>query len=160
MTTLLSDTARAEIDSWISKYPASQKRSALLSALMVVQEENEGWLSQPLIEAVADYLEIPSIAAYEAATFYSMYNLEPVGKYQIDVCTNISCMLCGSEKVVEHLEKRLQIKIGETTDDKRFTLRSVECLAACTNAPMMMIGKQYHENLTTEKIDTILDSLE
>lgn len=157
--TLLSSSARAEIDAWVSKYPPEQKQSAVLRALAVIQEENGGWLSDTLIEAVADYLEMPHIAVFEVATFYTMYNLKPVGKYQIEICTNISCKLCGSHIVVEHLEKRLGIKLGETTADQKFSLKVAECLAACTNAPMMRIGKDYYENLTPEKIDQILEEL-
>lgn len=154
----LSAAVRAEIDAWVSKYPSDQKQSAVLRALTVVQEENGGWLSEPLMEAVAKYLDMPAIAVFEVATFYSMYNTKPVGKYQIEICTNISCKLCGSSAIVEHLEKRLGIKLGETTKDGLFTLRAVECLAACTNAPMLRLGKDYYENLTPEKIDQILEA--
>lgn len=127
-----------------------------MSALRIVQEEHH-FLTPELMDAVADYLEMPSIAVYEVATFYSMYEHKPLGKHLINVCTNISCKLRGSAEVVEYLESRLGIKLGATTDDKRFTLRSVECLGACVNAPMMQIGKTYHEDLTTEKIDQILE---
>ena len=155
----LSQTVRDEIDASVTKFPSTQKQSAVLSALTLVQEENGGWLTNELIELVADYLEMPKIAVYEVATFYSMFNLAPVGKHQINVCTNISCQLCGSEKIVEHLENRLGIKMGETTSNGKFTLKGVECLAACVNAPMMQIGKDYHENLTAEKVDEILDHI-
>ena len=154
--TQLSQTICQKIDHWLAKYPADQKQSAVLSALMLVQEDNGGYLTEPLMDAVADYLDMPSIAMYEVATFYTMFNLKQVGRHQIDVCTNISCMLCGSEKIVAHLQKRLGIKIGETTTDGKFSLRSVECLAACVNAPMMVIDKIYYENLTIEKVDEIL----
>jgi NADH-quinone oxidoreductase subunit E len=113
-----------------------------------------------LMNAVADYLEMPPIAVYEIATFYTMFNLKPVGQHVIEVCTNISCMLCGCDKIVNHLKKRLQINFNETTSDGKFTLREVECLAACANAPMLQIGKKYYENLTAEKVDQILDELE
>lgn len=156
----LSAAARNEIDREIKKYPVDQKQSAVMAALTFVQQENSGSLTDPLINAVADYLNMPHIAVYEVATFYSMYELKPVGRNKINVCTNISCLLCGSEKVVEHLEKKLNIKLGETTDDGKFTLREVECLGACVGAPMMAVGKQYHENLTPEKIDKILDEIE
>ncbi len=158
-TTLISDMARAEIARWIAKYPPERKHSAVMAALRIVQEENGGWLTNELIEAVADHLDMPAIAAYEVATFYTMYNLEPVGRHVISVCTNISCLLRGSDEVVAHLEERLGVKLGETTPDGRFTLKETECLAACGGAPMFMIGKQYYENLTPEKIDAILDSL-
>ncbi|KTD52319.1 NADH dehydrogenase I subunit E [Legionella quinlivanii] len=145
-----------EINHWIKKYPADQKQSAVMSALRIVQEEHQ-FLTPELMDAVAEYLDMPAIAVYEVATFYSMYEHKPLGKHLINVCTNISCKLRGSAEVVDYLESRLGIKLGSTTADKRFTLRSVECLGACVNAPMMQIGKNYHEDLTTEKIDQILE---
>ncbi len=157
---LLSQQAREAIDRWVLKYPSDKKQSALLSALTIVQDENNGFLTESLMDAVAHYLELPKMAVYEVATFYSMFSLKPVGKYKIDVCTNISCQLCNSEAIMAHLQKRLNIKPGETTTDGKFTLREVECLAACTNAPMMQIGKDYHENLSPEKVDQILDNLD
>lgn len=156
---LLSEASRAEIDQWIAKYPPEQKQSAVMAALRIAQDQNGGWLSRELIDAVAAYLEMEAIAAYEVATFYSMYELSPVGKHKISVCTNISCMLRGSDEVVAHLQQRLGIKLGETTDDGKFTLKEVECLGACVNAPMFQIAREYHENLTPEKIDAILDTL-
>ncbi|HEY0721144.1 MAG TPA: NADH-quinone oxidoreductase subunit NuoE [Gammaproteobacteria bacterium] len=156
---LLSAESRAEIDHWIAKYPADRKQSAVMAALRIAQDQNGGWLTPQLMNAVADYLEMPSIAVYEVASFYSMYELDPVGRHKICVCTNISCMLCGSDQVVEHLQKRLGIKLGETTADGRFTLKEVECLGACVNAPVMQIARDYHERLTPELIDTILDGL-
>ena len=112
------------------------------------------------MNAVARYLGMPSIAVYEVATFYTMFNLKPVGRHVINVCTNISCMLCGSEQIVKHMENRLGISLGETTPDGRITLKEAECLAACAGAPMFYIGATFYENLTTQKIDNILDSLE
>lgn len=159
-STLLSSTARAEIDRWLLRYPPEQKRSAVMEALRIVQNENHGWLTVELMNAVADYLDMPHIAVYEVVSFYTMYNTEPVGRHVIDVCTNISCMLCDSEQIVEHLKRRLDINLNETTPDKKFTLRSVECLAACTAAPVMQIGKKYYERLTPSKVDAILDELE
>ncbi|RMD80425.1 MAG: NADH-quinone oxidoreductase subunit NuoE [Gammaproteobacteria bacterium] len=156
---LLSPEIRARIDRWVAKYPPERKQSAVMAALRIVQEEH-GWLSNELMDAVADYLDMPPVSVYEVATFYSMYDLEPVGRHKICVCTNISCMLRGAEDVVRHLEERLGIKMGETTPDGRFTLKEVECLAACGGAPMFQIGKRYYENLTPEKIDAILDSLD
>lgn len=158
--TVLSEKTRAEIDHWVKKYPPEQKQSAVLSALHTVQEEKGGWLTEPLMDAVADYLGMPRIAVYEVASFYSMYELKPVGRHKICVCTNISCMLSGSEKVMTHLQQRLGINVGETTSDGKFTLKEVECLAACANAPMFQIGKHYYEDLTPEKIDAILATLE
>lgn len=160
MNNLLNDTSRAEIERWIAKYPPGQKQSAVMAALRIAQEQNGGWLSRELIDAVAAYLEMAPIAAYEVASFYSMYEHSPVGQHKISVCTNISCMLRGSDEVVAHLEKRLGIRLGETSPDGRFTLKEVECLGACVNAPMFQIAREYHENLTPEKIDAILDSLD
>lgn len=158
--TILSAKIRVEIDRWIQRYPADQKRSGVMQALTMVQEENGGSLTVPLMDAVADYLGMSKIAVYEVATFYSMYNLKPVGRHVINVCTNISCMLRGSEEVVDHLKKRLNVDLNGTTNDGKFTLRQVECLAACAAAPMFQIGKKYYENLTPEKIDDILAKLE
>ncbi len=143
------------IDEWIAKYPVDEKQSAVMEALMVVQGEN-GYLTPAAMDAVAEYLDMPAISVYEVASFYSMYELKPVGRHLVSVCTNISCLLRDSAAVVEHLEKKLDIKLGGTTDDGRFTLRSVECLGACVNAPMMQVDKDYHENLTPEKIDAAL----
>jgi len=156
---LLSTETRGEIDRWVDKYPADQKQSAVMAALRIVQENHGGWLSRELLDAVAAYLDMDRIAVYEVATFYSMYELEPVGQHKICVCTNISCMLCGSDDVVAHLKNRLGIGLGETTGDGRFTLKEVECLGACGGAPMFQIDKSYYENLTPEKIDRILDGL-
>lgn len=157
---LITDASRAEIDTWVAKYPVDQKQSAVMSALRILQDQNGGWLTNDLMDAVAEYLNMPAIAVYEVATFYSMYEHKPVGKHKISICTNISCLLCGSEDVVHHLEEKLGVKLGQTTADGKFTLKEVECLGACCGAPMMQIGRQYYENLTPEKIDQILDSLE
>ncbi len=159
MSTLLSEQSRTEIDVWIAKYPPEQKQSAVMGALTIVQEANGGYLTTELMDAVAEYLEMAPIAVYEVATFYSMYELKPVGKHKICVCTNISCMLCGSDDIVAHLKQKLDIGFGETTTDKKFTLKEVECLGACGGAPMMQIGNRYYENLTSEKIDEILAKL-
>lgn len=156
---LLTEVSRKEIDTWVAKYPADKKQSAVMSALRIAQDQNAGYLNDDLIDAVAEYLEMESIAVYEVASFYSMYELKPVGEHKICVCTNISCMLCGSDKIVEHLEKKLGITFGEITKDGKFSLKEVECLGACVNAPMLQIGENYHENLTPEKIDKLLDSL-
>lgn len=159
-TTILPKEATTEIDKWLKKYPADQKRSAMLPALRFTQEANNGWLSEELIEAVADYLEQPRIAAFEVATFYHMYNLKPVGKYEINVCGSISCKLCDCKGIMDHLKKRLNVAAGETTEDGKYTLKEVGCLAACVNAPMMQINKDYYENLTPDGVDKILDTLE
>jgi NADH-quinone oxidoreductase subunit E len=151
---------RSEIDHWLQKYPPDQKRSAVLSALHAVQQR-EGWLSTAHMDAVARYLEMPPVSVYEVGTFYSMLELEPVGRNMVSICTNISCMLCGADDIVAHVETKLGIKLGETTADGRITLKKEEeCLAACVGAPMMAVNGHYHENLTPEKIDQILDGLE
>lgn len=157
---LLTPESRNEIDAWVAKYPADQKQSAVMAALRIAQDQNGGYLTDELIRAVAAYLEMPPIAVYEVATFYSMYELEPVGRHKICVCTNISCMLRGSDEVVAHLEKRLGIKLGETTPDGKYTLKEVECLGACVNAPMLQLGRDYHEKLTPETLDKLLDGLD
>ncbi len=158
---LLSVHAREEIDRWVAKYPPDRKQSAVLVALREVQHENGGYLTLPLMDAVADYLQMPPIAVYEVASFYSMFALKPVGRYSISVCTNVSCMLRGADDLVRHLESRLGIQTGQSTSDGRFFLkREEECLAACCGAPMMMVDHVYYENLTTETVDAILDELE
>jgi NADH-quinone oxidoreductase subunit E len=156
----ISEKSRLEIDSWIAKYPADQKQSATMAALRIVQDQNGGWLTTELMDAVARYLDIPPISVYEVASFYSMYEHKAVGKHKICICTNISCLLCGSDKLVSHLQTKLGIKLGETTSDGKFTLKEVECLGACVGAPMLQIGQHYYENLTPEKIDSILDQLD
>jgi NADH-quinone oxidoreductase subunit E len=159
-TGLLSDASRAEIDRWIAKYPPDRKQAAVMAALRIAQDQNGGWLSVDLIEAVAEYLEMPPIAVHEVATFYTMYDLKPVGRHKVCVCTNISCQLNGSARIMDHLQKKLGVKPGETTSGGKFTLKEVECLGACGGAPMMMVDKTYYENLTPEKVDQILDQLE
>jgi NADH-quinone oxidoreductase subunit E len=157
--TLFNDSLRQQMDSWIAKYPAGQEQSAVIPCLHILQDANEGWLSRAIMDALAEYLSIPSISVYEVATFYTMFELEPVGKHKISVCTNISCMLCGSETIMNHLQQKLDIKPGETSEDGRFTLKEVECLGACVGAPMMLLDRDYHEFLTPDKIDEILDGL-
>lgn len=158
---LLSAHARAEIDHWLTRYPADRKQSAVLAALREVQHENGGYLTDDLMDAVADYLDLPPIAVYEVATFYSMYETKPVGRHCIAVCTNISCMLRGADVILAHIEKKLSIKLGESTPDGKFYLkREEECLAACCGAPMMQVDHVYYEHLTPEKVDQVLDSLE
>jgi len=157
----LSNHARAEIDRWIAKYPADWKQSAVLAALREVQHENQGYLTTELMDAVAEYLDMPAIAVYEVGSFYSMLETEKCGRHSISVCTNISCMLNGSGEIIQHIEKKLGIKEGESTEDGRYHIKQEEeCLAACCGAPMMMVDHVYHENLTPEKVDEILDNLE
>ena len=157
---LFTPEIRAEIDRWIAKYPEEWRQSAVMAALQIVQEDNGGYLTQELMDQVAAYLDMPPIAVYEVATFYSMYELKPVGRHKICVCTNVSCMIGGSDKIVEHMEKKLGIRLGETTEDGKFTLKEVECLGACGGAPMFQIGTKYDENLTIELVDSILEGLE
>jgi NADH-quinone oxidoreductase subunit E len=158
---LLDAHTRAEIDEWLKKYPADQRRSAVLAALRAAQHQNRGYLTDELIAAVADYLGLPRIQVLEVATFYSMFETRPVGRHHVAVCTNISCMLMGSDSVVEYVEKKLGIKTGESTPDGRIYLKcEEECLAACSEGPMMQVDHVYHTRLTPEKIDEILDGLD
>ena len=159
--TELSNHAKEEIDILLSRFPADQKKSALLGALNVVQHDNKGFLTTALMDAVAKYLELAKIEVYEVASFYSMYELKPVARNNVAVFTNISCMLMGSQTIVDHVEKKLGIKIGESTSDGKIYLKKEEeCLAACAGGPMMQVNHVYYENLTPEKVDEILDGLE
>lgn len=155
----LSAEVCKDIDFWLTKFPIDKRQAALIPALTLVQTANQGSLTIELMNAVADYLQIDRIAAYEVATFYTMFDLKPVGKYKLYVCTNISCQLCGSDKIIKHLQEKHNLRRGETSADGRFTLYEVECLAACDGAPMMQVGKTCYFNLTSEKIDKILMSL-
>ena len=158
---ILSDHTRGEIDHWRTKYPQERRRSAVLAALREAQHQNAGFLTPDLMDAVAAYLELPTIYVYEAASFYSMFETKPVGRHSVSVCTNISCMLRGSDDIVAHIEEKLGIETGESTDDGRIYLkREEECLAACCGAPMMMVDHVYYENLTAQRVDEILDGLE
>jgi NADH-quinone oxidoreductase subunit E len=157
---LFTPEIRAEIDREIAKYPAEWKQSAVMAALRIVQDANGGWLTEALMDQVADYLDMPPIAVYEVATFYSMYELKPVGRHKICLCTNVSCMINGSDSIYDHLKKRLGIGFGEVTEDGKFSIKEVECLGACGGAPMMQIGHKYYENLTPELVDSILDGLD
>jgi NADH-quinone oxidoreductase subunit E len=156
---ILSPKAMQELDQCILRYPKEQKRSAVLEALHLVQEEQGGSLTLPAMDAVAHYLEMPAIAVYEIAAFYSMFELKPVGKHVLQLCTNISCNLTGAQQLLAHIKQRLGIEVGETTADGQFTLREVECLGACVSAPVCQIGKQYYEELNIEKIDEIITRL-
>lgn len=154
---ILPDSVKQSIDHWLAKYPAEFSRSAALPALHIVQEAFNGYLTPALIQAVADYLHLPVIAVQEVATFYSMYEHQPVGRHKICVCTNISCQLAGSDDIVKHLKSKLKVGFKEVTPDGQFSLKEVECLGACVGAPMMQIDKQYYEHLTPQKIDEILE---
>jgi len=157
---LLSEHTRQEIDHWVAKFPAGRHRSACISALRAAQEQNNGFLTVELMDAVAEYLKLPPIQVYEVASFYSMFETHPCGRHHVSICTNISCMLNGAEDLVAHVEKRLGIHLNESTPDGRiFLKKEEECLAACTGAPMMMVDHVFHEHLTPEKIDKVLDEL-
>ena len=158
---VLSDHVRGEIDRWTTRFPEGRHRSAVIGALHAAQHENDGYLTVELLNGVADYLDLPTIQVYEVATFYSMFQTQPVGRHNVAICTNVSCMLRGADDIVEHVEKKLGIKLGASTEDGRiFLKKEEECLAACCGAPMMMVEHKYHENLTLEMVDEILDGLE
>jgi len=155
---ILTKHAIEEIDHWRTRFPEDQQRSAVIAALHAVQHDNDGYLTAELMEAVAGYLDMPAVQVFEVAAFYSMFETKPVGKCSISVCTNISCMLRGGEQILEHIEQKLDIKVGESTADGKFYLkREEECLAACNNAPMIMVNHRYYENLTPEVVDEILE---
>ena len=156
----LTGHTRDLIDHWVAKFPPDRKRSAVIQGLFAAQHDNGGWLTDELIAAVAKYLDIPPIWAYEVASFYSMFNLAPVGRNEVAICTNISCWLNGGEDIVRHCEKKLGVEHGGSTSDGRIFLKmEEECLAACAGAPMMVVNGHYHENLTPAKVDEILDAL-
>jgi NADH-quinone oxidoreductase subunit E len=158
--TTLSEHVRDEIDSWCKRFPDNRKRSAVIAALHAVQHENEGYLTAEQLNEVAEYMGLPSIHVYEVATFHSMFQTKPVGRNNVAICTNVSCMLRGADDIVSHVEKKLDIKLGESTADGRIYLKKEEeCLAACCGAPMMMVNHKYIENLTPEIVDEILDGL-
>jgi NADH-quinone oxidoreductase subunit E len=145
------------IQNLMKRYPEGRQKSALIPALHIAQAEFDGWLSAPVMDKIAEMLSIKPIEVYEVASFYSMFNLKPVGKCLIEICRTSSCWLRGANDVVAHVEKRLGIKDGETTADGKFTLKTVECLGSCGTAPMLQIGEQFHENLTLEKVDELIN---
>ena len=154
-----SADALAECKRIIARYPEGRSKSALLPILHIAQTENDGWLSVNAMDAVAQVLGIQHIEVYEVASFYSMYNLRPVGKHVLEVCRTSPCMIRGSDDIISYIEKKLNIHVGETTKDGLFTLKGVECLGSCGTAPMLQCGAKYHENLTPEKVDALLDQL-
>ncbi|MBS0213404.1 MAG: NADH-quinone oxidoreductase subunit NuoE [Proteobacteria bacterium] len=157
---VLSDAVRAHLDHWVAKFPPDRKRSAVIQGLFAAQQEHGGWLTDELIAAVANYLGIPPVWAYEIATFYSMFELSPVAPNNVAICTNISCWLNGAEDIVRYCESKLGCKLGESSKDGRIYLkREEECLAACAGAPMMVVNGHYHEKLTPARVDAILDAL-
>jgi NADH-quinone oxidoreductase subunit E len=157
----LSEHVREEIDRWRARFPEDRQRSAVIGALHAVQHENNGYVTEALMNGVAEYLGLPKINVYEVAAFYSMFQTKPVGRHNVAICTNVSCMLRGADDIVAHVEDKLGVKLGQSTADGRIYLKKEEeCLAACCGAPMMMVDHKYHENLTREKVDEILDGLE
>jgi len=160
MTTVqFSEETYKKIQELITHYPEGKQKSALIPVLHIVQAECDGWLDVPVMDHVAETLGILPVEVYEVASFYSMFNLNPVGKYVLEVCQTGPCMLNGSDKIISHIKQKLNIKDGETTADGLFTLKPTECLGACGYAPMMQLGKTYRENLTVEKVDELLEEL-
>ncbi|MES2726748.1 MAG: NADH-quinone oxidoreductase subunit NuoE [Bacteroidota bacterium] len=151
-----NDETLAMVQSIIKRYPEGKQKSALLPLLHLAQAEFNGWLSSPVMDYVASLLNIKPVEVYEVASFYSMYNLKPVGKCLLEVCRTSSCWLRGANEIVEHIENKLGIKDGETTADGKFTLKTVECLGSCGTAPMLQLGADFHENLTFEKVDALI----
>ncbi len=156
MPVQFSETALAEVKRLVARYPEGKQKSALLPVLHLAQEQFGGWLSTETLDYVASILQLSPIEVYEVATFYSMYNLQPVGKHVFEVCQTGPCMLNGSDEIIEYVWEKLGIRPGQTTTDGLFTLKTVECLGACGYAPMMQMGKHYREHLTREKVDQII----
>jgi NADH-quinone oxidoreductase subunit E len=160
-TPALPPHVRHELDRWVARFPEGRQRSAIIAGLHAAQHENEGYLSRELMDGVAAYLGVPPIQVYEIATFYSMFETKAVGRHSVSVCTNVSCLLRGGDDLLRHIEAKLGITVGESTPDGRIFLKcEEECLAACCGAPMMMVDHRYHEHLTTDKVDEILDALD
>ena len=161
MSYALSDHVKQEIEHWKTRFPEGRQRSAVISALHAVQHENHGYLTAEQMNAVADYLELPTIQVYEVATFYSMFQTREVGRNEVAICTNVSCMLRGADDIVNHVENKLGVKLGESTPDGRiFLKKEEECIAACCGAPAMQVNHKYFENLSSEMVDDILDGLD
>lgn len=154
-----SDEALKTIEALMKRYPEGKHKSALLPVLHVAQAESDGWLSAEVMDYVAELMKISSIEVFEVASFYSMYNLKPVGKCVLEVCRTSSCWARGAEDIVDYIGKKLNIREGETTPDGMFTLKTVECLGSCGSAPMLQCGAEYHENLTESRVDALLDRL-
>lgn len=154
---VFSPEVEAEIDAHLAKYPPERKRSAILPLMFIVQRERGGWLDPPGVAYLADRLGVRITDIWEVGTFYSMINMEPVGKYHLQICKTLSCKILGADRIAEHCSQRLGIKAGETTPDGRFTISLVECLGSCGTAPMLQIGFDYYESLTTAKVDEIIE---
>ncbi|MFZ4058801.1 MAG: NADH-quinone oxidoreductase subunit NuoE [Ferruginibacter sp.] len=152
-----NETNLAKVQTIIARYPAGKQKSALLPVLHLAQEQFDGWLDTPVMDYVASILNIEPIEVYEVASFYTMFNLKPVGKHVFEVCHTGPCMISGSDNILDYIKQKLNIKVGETTGDGLFTLKTVECLGACGYAPMMQLGKHYREHLTKEKVDAIIE---
>ena len=158
---VLSVHLREEIDRWVTRFPEGRQRSAVIAALRAAQHENHGYLTDELMDGIAEYLGLPAVQVYEVATFYSMFETEPCGRHHVSICTNVSCMLRGGDELLRHAEKNLGIRVGESTLDGRiFLKKEEECLAACSGAPMMMVDHVFHENLTPESLEQILEGLD
>ncbi len=155
----LSQNAITEIKNLLKKYPADKQKSALIPALHIAQVDNNNWLPAEIMDEVATILSIQPIEAYEVATFYSMYNLQPVGKHLLEVCQTGPCMVEGADTIIDYIKEKLNIGVGETTADGKFTLKTVECLGACGYAPMLQLGDNYREHLTKAKIDDLIAEL-
>ena len=157
----LSAQIKDEIDQWKARFPVDRQRSAVIGALHAVQHENHGYVTAEQMNAVAEYLDLPTIQVYEVATFYSMFQTRPVGRNEVAICTNVSCMLRGADDIVAYVEKKLGIKLGESSSDGRiFLKKEEECIAACCGAPAMMVNHKYYENLSKKQVDEILDGLD
>jgi NADH-quinone oxidoreductase subunit E len=156
---MISEATRARFDKEVAKYPADQKQSAVMACLSIIQQE-QGWVSPDSEQALADYLGMPAIAVHEVTTFYNMYNQQPVGKYKLNVCTNLPCQLRGGGTALKHLEQRLGISMGETTPDGLFTLQQCECLGACADAPAMLVNdRTMCSFMSNDKLDQLIDGL-
>jgi len=158
--TLFTPELRAEIETWCAKYPPEWRQSAVIPALHILQAANGGWLAQQQLDDLALYLGMPAIAVYEVASFYSMFDLEPVGRHKVCVCNSISCLLGGSEGLIHHIEEKYGVGPGETTPDGKFTFKEVECLGACRDAPAVLVGRTYHEKVTPTALDKLIEDLE
>jgi NADH-quinone oxidoreductase subunit E len=157
---MLSTESLKKLEREIAKYPPEQKRSAVMSALVIAQDEH-GWLSPEVMDFVANYLGMPPVAVYEAATFYTMYNLKKLGRHKLTICTNLPCGLQGALEAADHLQEKLGIGFNETTADGRFTLKEGECMGACAMAPVVLVNnKKMHDYMTHEKLDQLIESLE
>jgi NADH-quinone oxidoreductase subunit E len=157
MSIQFSQEQLAQVSQIVARYPEGRQKSALIPVLHVAQKTFDGWLDVPVMDYVASLLKIEPIEVYEVASFYSMFNLKPVGKHVFEVCQTGPCMVCGCDDIIDYIKQKLDIKVGETTADKMFTLKTVECLGACGYAPMMQLGDYYKEHLTKEKVDAIIE---